>query len=84
MGTSPRMIPYMSHMMTDMVANANIRSDISEADFVFHVLITCGKKVMAEILPAAIPRSCMEVISSLQICRCEIRQMKLYSKELMK
>jgi hypothetical protein len=48
-----------------MVAKANIRSDISEADFVFHVLITWGKKVMAEMLPAAIPRICIEVISDI-------------------
>jgi hypothetical protein len=50
-------------MITEMVANANMSNEISAADFVFQVLITCGKKVMAEILPAAIPRSCIEVIS---------------------
>jgi hypothetical protein len=50
-------------MITLMVAKANMSSDISPADFVFHVLITCGKKVMAEILPAAIPSICIEVIS---------------------
>ena len=48
--------------MTDIVAKANIISEMSEADLVFHVLITCGKKVIAEMLPAAIPKICMEVI----------------------
>ena len=57
----------MSHMITEMVAKANINSDISDADFVFQVLITCGKKVMAEILPAAIPNSCIDVISKVKI-----------------
>ena len=46
-----------------MVEKANMSNDISEADFVFHVLITWGKKVMAEMLPAAMPRSCIEVIN---------------------
>lgn len=45
-----------------MVAKANISSEISEADFDFQVFITCGKKVIAEMLPAAIPRSCIEVM----------------------
>jgi len=62
MGTSPKIIPYTSHMITEIVAKANISNDISDADLVFHVLITCGRKVMAEMLPAAIPRSCIEVI----------------------
>ena len=50
-------------MITEMVANANINSEISAADFVFQVFITWGKKVMAEILPAAIPKICIAVIS---------------------
>ena len=62
-GMSFKIMPYMSHIITEMVAKANISSDISEADFVFQVLITCGKNVIAEMLPAAMPRSCIEVIS---------------------
>ncbi len=42
--------------MTLIVANVNISNDISLADFDFHVLITCGKKVMDEINPADIPK----------------------------
>jgi hypothetical protein len=38
-----------------MVANVNISREMSPADLVFHVLITWGRKVIAEILPAAIP-----------------------------
>ena len=56
------MIPYTSHIITEMVANANIINEISEADFVFQVLITWGKNVMAEMLPAAMPKSCIAVI----------------------
>jgi hypothetical protein len=62
MGMSFKMIPYTSHMITEMVAKANISKEMSEADFVFQVFITCGRKVMAEMLPAAIPRSCIDVI----------------------
>lgn len=61
-GTSSKIMPYTSHIITDMVANVNISSEMSSADFVFQVLMTCGKKVMAEMLPAAIPKSCIEVI----------------------
>jgi hypothetical protein len=39
-------------MITLMVANKNIMSDMSPADFVFHVLITCGKNVNEESVPA--------------------------------
>jgi hypothetical protein len=42
--------------MTLIVANVNISSEISLADFDCHVLITCGKKVMEEINPADIPK----------------------------
>ena len=49
-------------MITDMVAKANMSNEMSEADLVFQVLMTCGKKVMAEMLPAAIPKSCIDVI----------------------
>ena len=49
-------------MITEIVAKANISSEISAADFVLHVFITCGKKVMAEIEPAAIPKICKEVM----------------------
>jgi hypothetical protein len=55
-GISISRIPYTSHMITLMVAKVNMSNEMSPADFVFHVLITWGKKVMAEILPAAIPR----------------------------
>ncbi len=46
----------MSHIMTLIVANVNISSEISLADFDCHVLITCGKKVTDEINPADIPK----------------------------
>jgi len=49
-------MPYISHMMTLTVANVNMSKEISLADFDFHVLITCGKKVMDEINPADIPK----------------------------
>ena len=48
--------PYISHIMTLIVANVNISNEISLADFDCHVLITWGKKVMDEINPADIPK----------------------------
>ncbi|MCW3075221.1 MAG: hypothetical protein JWP69_2290 [Flaviaesturariibacter sp.] len=63
-GISRRIMPYTSHMITLMVANVNIRSEISPADLVFHVLMTCGRNVIAEMLPAAMPRSWIDVIVS--------------------
>ena len=54
-GISRRIMPYTNHIMTLIVANVNISKDMSPADFVFQVLMTCGKKVMAEMLPAAMP-----------------------------
>jgi hypothetical protein len=35
---------------------------MSSADLVFHVFITCGKKVMEEIQPAVIPRTSSAVM----------------------
>ncbi len=55
--------------MTERVANANISTEMSEADFVFHVFITCGKNVIAEMLPAAMPKSCIEVIDEYEIIK---------------
>ena len=46
----------MSHSTTLVVANKNIVSEISLADFDFHVLITCGKKTRDDIVPAMYPR----------------------------
>ncbi len=63
MGTFCRMIPYTSHMITEIVAKVNMRSDMSAADFVFQVFITCGKKVMEEIHPAVMPRRSNAVIA---------------------
>jgi hypothetical protein len=57
-----KMIPYTSHMITEMVAKVNISNEISAADLVFHVLMTCGKKVMEEIHPAVMPKISMAVI----------------------
>jgi hypothetical protein len=62
MGTFCRMMPYTSHMITDMVAKVNISKEMSSADLVFHVFITCGKKVMEEIQPAVIPRTSSAVM----------------------
>ena len=58
--------------MTEMVAKVNMSKEISSADLLFQVLMTWGKKVMAEILPAVMPKSCIEVISSdadLRMCK---------------
>jgi hypothetical protein len=46
------MIPYISHNTTLVVANKNITSEISVADFVFQVLITCGKNTSEDMVPA--------------------------------
>lgn len=61
-GMSFKIIPYTNHIITDSVAKAKVSSEMSAADFVFHVLITCGRNVMAEMLPAAMPKSCKEVM----------------------
>ena len=71
MGTFCRMMPYTSHIMTEMVAKVNISSEMSAADLVFHVLITCGRKVMEEMQPAVIPNRSSEVMVS--SCGHEIR-----------
>ena len=42
-------------MITLRVANKNINIEISLADFVRQVFITCGKNVIEEIVPAAMP-----------------------------
>ena len=57
-----RIMPYTSHMITEMVAKVNISSEISAADLVFQVLMTCGKKVMEEIHPAVMPKMSIAVI----------------------
>jgi hypothetical protein len=51
----PMRIPYISHNMVLMVAIINIKGDTSLADFNFHVLITCGTKVMQDKIPAVVP-----------------------------
>lgn len=56
------MIPYTSHMITERVANVNMSSEISAADFVFHVLMTCGKNVMEEMHPAVMPSMSIAVM----------------------
>ena len=63
------MMPYTSHNTTLVVANKNITSEISCADFVFQVLITCGKKTSEDMVPATYPRisiGCMIVVLYLE------------------
>jgi hypothetical protein len=55
-------MPYTSHIITEMVAKVNISREMSAADLVFHVLITCGRKVMDEMHPAVIPKMSIDVI----------------------
>lgn len=47
--------PYTSQRITLSVANKNMNIEISLADLVFHVLITCGKKTNVDIVPATYP-----------------------------
>lgn len=51
-----RIMPYTSQIITDIVAKVNISNEMSDADLVRQVLITCGKKVIEEIQPAVIPK----------------------------
>ena len=62
MGMFIKIMPYTSHIITEMVAKVNISSEISAADLVFHVLMTCGKKVTEEMHPAVMPNMSMAVI----------------------
>lgn len=62
MGMLLRIMPYTSHMITEMVAKVNISSEISAADLVFQVLITCGKNVTDEMHPAFMPNRSMAVM----------------------
>lgn len=61
-GIFSKMIPYTSHMITEIVANVNISNEISAADLVFQVFMTCGRKVIEEIHPAVMPKISMAVI----------------------
>ena len=54
-GMFPKIMPYTSHIITDMVAKVNMSKEMSAADFVFHVLTTWGRKVIPEIQPAISP-----------------------------
>jgi hypothetical protein len=63
MGMFCKIMPYTSHMMTEMVANVNISREISAADLVFQVLMTCGRNVMEEMHPAVIPKMSIAVIA---------------------
>jgi hypothetical protein len=63
MGMFIKIMPYTSHIITEMVAKVNISSEISAADLLFQVLITCGKKVMEEMHPAVMPNMSMAVIT---------------------
>lgn len=55
MGASFISIPYNSHSDTFKNKKNNVREERSFVDFVFHIFITCGKKVMVETKPAAVP-----------------------------
>jgi hypothetical protein len=48
-------MPYANHIMTLSVTNKNIHKEISFAALVCQVFITCGKNVMEDMVPAAIP-----------------------------
>ena len=89
MGTFCRIMPYTSHMITEMVANVNISSEISAADLVFHVLITCGRKVMEEMHPAVMPKMSIDVMQKIKAVkigkeRKNSRTEKQVSKEQVK
>jgi hypothetical protein len=45
-------MPYTSQSITLLVANKNINKEISLVDFVFQVLITCGRNTSVETVPA--------------------------------
>lgn len=75
MGMFFKIMPYTNHIITDMVAKVNISSEISAADLVRQVLITCGKKVMDEIIPAVMPKRSSAVMmmcrfDDMQMCKC--------------
>lgn len=44
-------------MITDRVAKVNMSSEMSSADLVLQVLMTCGINVMPEIVPAVSPKT---------------------------
>jgi hypothetical protein len=54
-GKSLIRIPYTSQSDTFKNKKNKVREDKSLVDFVFHIFITCGKKVMVETNPAAVP-----------------------------
>ncbi len=82
MGTFIRMMPYASHMTTEMVAKVNISSEISAADFVFHVLMTWGKKVIEEMHPAVMPSMSMAVIIKFKAVKIGKEQVKDAAKSM--
>ena len=55
MGTSVMRMPYNSQSDTFKNKKNRVSEDRSFVDFVFQILITCGKKVMVETKPAAVP-----------------------------
>ncbi len=54
-GTSLIRMPYDSQSDTFKNKKNNVSDDKSLVDFVFHILITCGKNVIVETKPAAVP-----------------------------
>lgn len=54
-GKSLIRMPYNNQSDTFKNKKNKVREDKSLVDFVFHILITCGKKVMVETKPAAVP-----------------------------
>lgn len=55
MGKSLIRMPYRSQRDTFKNKKNKVSDDRSFVDFVFHILITCGKNVMVETKPAAVP-----------------------------
>jgi hypothetical protein len=55
MGASLIRMPYNSHSDTFKNKKNKVSEDKSLVDFVFHIFITWGKKVMVETKPAAVP-----------------------------
>jgi hypothetical protein len=54
-GKSLIRIPYSNQSDTFKNKKNRVRADRSLVDFVFHIFITCGKNVMVETKPAAVP-----------------------------
>lgn len=54
--------PYVSHMEVPAISKIIISIEMSFTDFVFHIRITCGKKVMDVMVPAINPSICASCI----------------------